>query len=85
MGPKAEAACRFVEATGRPATIGSLTAATAVLAGTAGTTVTVASPAYSGEPHSHKHSNRSSSVPLGANLAGDGRLLRRGFARVSRA
>ncbi|HLY81967.1 MAG TPA: carbamate kinase [Acidimicrobiales bacterium] len=42
MGPKAEAACRFVEATGRPAAIGSLTAAAAVLAGTAGTTVTVA-------------------------------------------
>jgi carbamate kinase len=41
MGPKAEAACRFAEATGRPAAIGSLTAAAAVLAGTAGTTVTV--------------------------------------------
>lgn len=40
MGPKVEAACRFAEATGRPAAIGRLTEATALLAGTAGTTVT---------------------------------------------
>jgi carbamate kinase len=42
MGPKAEGACRFVEATGHPAAIGSLPDAAAVLAGTAGTTVTIA-------------------------------------------
>lgn len=42
MGPKAEGACRFVEATGHPAAIGSLGDAAAVLAGTAGTTVTIA-------------------------------------------
>jgi carbamate kinase len=39
MGPKAEAACRFAEATGRPAAIGRLEEATEVLAGRAGTTV----------------------------------------------
>lgn len=39
MGPKVEAACRFVEATGRPAAIGALDDAAAVLAGLAGTTV----------------------------------------------
>ncbi len=42
MGPKAEGACRFAEATGRPAAIGALADAAAVLAGTAGTTVAVA-------------------------------------------
>lgn len=39
MGPKVEAACRFVEATGRDAVIGSLEDAAAMLAGTAGTRV----------------------------------------------
>lgn len=39
MGPKVEAACRFAEGTGRPAAIGRLDAAAAVLAGAAGTTV----------------------------------------------
>jgi carbamate kinase len=39
MGPKVEAACRFVEATGHPAAIGALDDAAAILAGTAGTTV----------------------------------------------
>jgi carbamate kinase len=39
MGPKVEAACRFVEATGRPAAIGRLNEAQAVLKGDAGTTV----------------------------------------------
>ena len=39
MGPKVEAACRFVEATGGTAAIGCLAAA-ALLAGTTGTTVT---------------------------------------------
>jgi carbamate kinase len=39
MGPKVEAACRFVEASGRMAAIGRLDAAEALLAGTAGTIV----------------------------------------------
>jgi carbamate kinase len=40
MGPKVEAACRFVERTGGLAAIGSLTEAAALLAGTTGTRVT---------------------------------------------
>jgi carbamate kinase len=40
MGPKVEAACRFVEATGGQAAIGRLGDAAALLAGTAGTVVT---------------------------------------------
>jgi carbamate kinase len=40
MGPKVEAACRFAEATGRTTAIGRLDDAAALLAGTAGTTVT---------------------------------------------
>ena len=39
MGPKVEAACRFAAATRRPAAIGRLDMAAAVLAGTAGTMV----------------------------------------------
>ena len=39
MGPKVEAACRFVESTGALAAIGSLSEAAAVLEGRAGTTV----------------------------------------------
>jgi carbamate kinase len=39
MGPKVEAACRFVEATGKVAAIGRLDAAEALLRGEAGTTV----------------------------------------------
>jgi carbamate kinase len=39
MGPKVDAACRFVEATGRLAAVGRLDEAEAVLAGKAGTTV----------------------------------------------
>ena len=41
MGPKVEAACRFVERTGGLAAIGALTHAAALLAGTAGTRVLV--------------------------------------------
>ena len=41
MGPKVEAACRFVEATGGIAAIGSLEDAAAILAGTAGTTISL--------------------------------------------
>jgi carbamate kinase len=40
MGPKVEAACRFVESTGNPAMIGSLEQAGELLEGTAGTIVT---------------------------------------------
>jgi carbamate kinase len=40
MGPKVEAACRFAEATGKNAAIGRIDDAAALLAGTAGTTVT---------------------------------------------
>lgn len=40
MGPKVEAACRFVEATGYPAAIGSLAMAPEVLAGRSGTLIT---------------------------------------------
>jgi len=39
MGPKVEAACRFVERTGGTAAIGALDEAVAILAGEAGTTV----------------------------------------------
>ena len=39
MGPKVEAACRFVEATGGRAAIGALEDAAAIVAGEAGTTV----------------------------------------------
>lgn len=39
MGPKVEAACRFVEATGRPAAIGALEDASRIVAGEAGTLV----------------------------------------------
>jgi carbamate kinase len=44
MGPKVEAACRFVERTGRFAAIGALEDAPAVLGGTAGTCVAPAAP-----------------------------------------
>ena len=40
MGPKVEAACRFAERTGRVAAIGALKDLPAIVAGTAGTTVT---------------------------------------------
>ena len=40
MGPKIEAVCRFVESTGKPAAIGRLSDAQALLAGQAGTLVT---------------------------------------------
>jgi carbamate kinase len=39
MGPKVDAACRFVERTGRIAAIGAMDQAMAILAGTAGTVV----------------------------------------------
>ena len=44
MGPKIEACCRFVTATGHPATIGALADAQALLAGSAGTTITPTTP-----------------------------------------
>jgi carbamate kinase len=40
MGPKIEASCRFVESTGKPAAIGQLADARALLDGQAGTLVT---------------------------------------------
>jgi carbamate kinase len=43
MGPKIEAACRFVETTGKPAMIGSLDEAADLLSGTCGTVVEPAS------------------------------------------
>jgi carbamate kinase len=42
MGPKVEAACRFVTATGRSAAIGALADVGRILAGEAGTTITAA-------------------------------------------
>ena len=39
MGPKVQAACDFVEGSGRRAIIGRLADAGALLAGTAGTTI----------------------------------------------
>ena len=42
MGPKVKAACTFVEQTGRPAVIGSITDTQALLRGEAGTTVEAA-------------------------------------------
>jgi carbamate kinase len=39
MGPKIEAGCRFTEATGKPAAIGRLADADALLAGQAGTLI----------------------------------------------
>jgi len=45
MGPKVEAACRFAEATGRPACIGALGDAAALLGGRAGTRIALDGPA----------------------------------------
>jgi len=45
MGPKVEAACRFVEETGKPAGIGALPEAAAILRGEAGTRVAPSGPA----------------------------------------
>jgi carbamate kinase len=42
MGPKVEAACRFVEATGGTAAIGTLGEAAAIVRGEAGTLVVAA-------------------------------------------
>jgi carbamate kinase len=42
MGPKVDAACRFAVATGKPAAIGALADLVKILAGEAGTTITVA-------------------------------------------
>jgi len=48
MGPKIEACRRFVTATGHPATIGALADAQALLAGSAGTTITSTTPPHRG-------------------------------------
>jgi carbamate kinase len=42
MGPKVEAACRFVETTGRMAAIGAIEDAAQILAGKAGTIISTA-------------------------------------------
>jgi carbamate kinase len=42
MGPKVDAACRFAEASGKSAAIGALKDLPAILAGKAGTTVSLA-------------------------------------------
>jgi carbamate kinase len=41
LGPKIEAVCRFTEATGKPAAIGRLADAEALLSGQAGTLITI--------------------------------------------
>jgi len=48
MGPKVDAACRFVEATGKPAMIGSLDEADDLLSGKRGTIIEPSSPSASG-------------------------------------
>jgi carbamate kinase len=40
MGPKVDAACRFVRATGKRAAIGELADLSRIIAGAAGTTIT---------------------------------------------
>jgi carbamate kinase len=50
MGPKVEAACRFVERTGGRAGIGRLDQAAAILAGEAGTTVSLEAEPLAAEP-----------------------------------
>jgi len=55
MGPKIEAACRFVEATGNPAMIGRLDQAAELVRGTCGTVIepadtTSSSPALAHSP-----------------------------------
>jgi len=50
MGPKVEAACRFVEATGKPAMIGQLDDAAGLVRGTRGTVVEPARPVSYGSP-----------------------------------
>ena len=51
MGPKVEAACKFVEISRRPAAIGALTDAAELLAGTAGTRIIPSRQAKSSQGH----------------------------------
>jgi len=53
MGPKVEAACRFAEATGKPAAIGALSDLSKIITGEAGTTVYPAGPLAYGHPPAH--------------------------------
>lgn len=65
IGPKIEACARFTGATGHPSAIGALTDAVAILAGTAGTTITI-EPVHddrTGSSQSH------SSLPTAGELA----------------
>ena len=55
MGPKVEAVCRFVEATGRRAAIGQLEAIGELVAGTAGTQIDGGSPAVELDPVAQLH------------------------------
>jgi carbamate kinase len=59
MGPKIEGCRRFVAATGGSASIGSLTDAAALLAGTAGTTITCAAAHVAGSLEPHEMTARS--------------------------
>ena len=55
MGPKVEAVCRFVEATGRRAAIGRLEVIGELIAGTAGTQIDGAAPAVELDPVAPLH------------------------------
>ena len=68
MGPKVEAACRFVDATGSPAAIGSLAEAAAVVSGIAGTCVRRGPRPYmpaTGRRRNRSHITTSNSRPKG--------------------
>jgi carbamate kinase len=54
MGPKVDAACRFAEATGKPAAIGALSDLNEIIAGEAGTTVYPTGPLVYGHPKHRK-------------------------------
>ena len=55
MGPKVEAACRFVEATGKPAMIGRLDQAAELLRGTSGTIIEPVGSERTGQRDHHGH------------------------------
>ncbi len=63
MGPKIDACVQFVRATGRPATIGALADAAALLTGAAGTTVRPTPPQFSSNPPDPNGTRRSSALP----------------------
>ena len=57
MGPKVDAACRFVRATGKRAAIGELSQLSRILAGEAGTTIDAAATGitYASDPAPRHH------------------------------